>query len=217
LDKLGISNATFVGHSIAGVELTSLAAHYPGCVSQLIFLDAASTSADDEELAATMPIAYPEPSPDHLVSLDPYRLWLQENMFAGHWTESLEADLRETTSEHPDGSFGPIMPDHVANLLMANELELGLLADRFIPVLSIHAITDQFPGFESITDPALREEVEHWVQDVAIPLQRSIAARFREQVPHAKVVELEGANHFCFIDREKEVAKYIHEFLDDEE
>jgi hypothetical protein len=46
---------------------------------------------------------------------------------------------------------------------------------------------------------------------------RSSSARTGEQDLPAKGVELEGATHFRFNDRDKEAAEYILEFLDDEE
>ena len=41
LDSLGVARASFVGHSIAGDELTGLAARFPSRVRRLVYLDAA--------------------------------------------------------------------------------------------------------------------------------------------------------------------------------
>lgn len=215
LDKLGIPQATFVGFSFAGTELSALALYHSQRISRLILLDAVSTPSHEEQLATTMPAPYPEPSTDQLSSVDAYRLWLQTQMYAGYWTNALESNLHEIIIEHSDGRVSLKMQDHIAGQLMDNEIEFDALASDRLPILSIHAITDQFPGFEAIVDPALRVEVDQWVKDVAVPVQRSIAESFRQMAPHAKVIEIEGANHFCFIDREEEVAGLMLAFLDE--
>jgi pimeloyl-ACP methyl ester carboxylesterase len=44
LDALGIQKAVFVGHSIAGSELSKIAVKYPSYVDKLVYLDAADIS-----------------------------------------------------------------------------------------------------------------------------------------------------------------------------
>ena len=44
LDALGIKKAVFVGHSIAGAELSKIAAKYPGYVDKLVYLEASDLS-----------------------------------------------------------------------------------------------------------------------------------------------------------------------------
>jgi pimeloyl-ACP methyl ester carboxylesterase len=44
LDALGIKKAVFVGHSIAGAELSKIAAKYPHYVDKLVYLDASDLS-----------------------------------------------------------------------------------------------------------------------------------------------------------------------------
>ena len=44
LDALGIKKAIFVGHSIAGAELSKIAAKYPSYVDKLVYLDASDLS-----------------------------------------------------------------------------------------------------------------------------------------------------------------------------
>jgi pimeloyl-ACP methyl ester carboxylesterase len=44
LDALGIKKAVFVGHSIAGAELSKIAARYPRYVDKLVYLDASDLS-----------------------------------------------------------------------------------------------------------------------------------------------------------------------------
>ena len=45
LDAFGIKQAVFVGHSIAGAELSKIAVQYPSYVDKLVYLDASDLSA----------------------------------------------------------------------------------------------------------------------------------------------------------------------------
>jgi pimeloyl-ACP methyl ester carboxylesterase len=44
LDALGIKKAVFVGHSIAGAELSKIGAKYPSYVDKLVYLDSSDLS-----------------------------------------------------------------------------------------------------------------------------------------------------------------------------
>jgi hypothetical protein len=46
-----------------------------------------------------------------------------------------------------------------------------------------------------------------------IPRQRPQIAKFREGVPHARVIELTDTRHDCFIHREDNVVREMRAFL----
>src|SRR5262249_57915577 len=60
LDKLNISQAVFVGHSIAGTELSKLGAAYPDRVKKLVYLDALDNGSGGW---ANLPQPTPPPEP----------------------------------------------------------------------------------------------------------------------------------------------------------
>jgi pimeloyl-ACP methyl ester carboxylesterase len=76
LDKLKIREAVFVGHSIAGTELSELGAAYPDRVKKLVYLDGLDIGSGGW---ATLP--QPPPAPDWL-----QRTWNRCNVFGSRWT-----------------------------------------------------------------------------------------------------------------------------------
>lgn len=65
LDLLGAQRAHFAGHSIAGAEMTRLAATHPARVSSLVYLDAAVDYKASAALAREAGLA---PHPDHAIA-----------------------------------------------------------------------------------------------------------------------------------------------------
>ncbi|HEU4886553.1 MAG TPA: alpha/beta hydrolase [Thermoanaerobaculia bacterium] len=55
LDALGIAKVTFIGHSLAGDELTAFASAYPARVDKLVYLDAAYDRSKTQALIADDP------------------------------------------------------------------------------------------------------------------------------------------------------------------
>src|SRR5215471_7888533 len=68
LDKLNIRQAVFVGHSVAGTELSKLGAAYPGRVKKLIYLDALDIGSGGWANLPQPPLP-PEPAPKDLESV----------------------------------------------------------------------------------------------------------------------------------------------------
>jgi pimeloyl-ACP methyl ester carboxylesterase len=63
LRELGVKSASFVGHSVAGEELTWIAAHDPALFERLVYLDAAYDRAARRESARDEPRLSPPPDP----------------------------------------------------------------------------------------------------------------------------------------------------------
>src|SRR5262245_25323768 len=68
LDTLNIRSAVFVGHSVAGTELSKLAAAYPDRVTKLVYLDALDIGGGGWAKLPQPPPA-PDPSPSDLESV----------------------------------------------------------------------------------------------------------------------------------------------------
>src|SRR5262245_45514309 len=68
IDKLNIRQAVFVGHSVAGTELSKLAAVYPNRVKKLVYLDALDIGAGGWAKLPQPPLA-PEESPADMGSV----------------------------------------------------------------------------------------------------------------------------------------------------
>jgi pimeloyl-ACP methyl ester carboxylesterase len=79
LDALGIKKAVFVGHSIAGSELSKIAVKYPSYVDKLVYLDASDISGwysdviskfGEEHPGNPKPVAYLLPGAAHYVYIN---------------------------------------------------------------------------------------------------------------------------------------------------
>ena len=73
LDALGIGKAVFVGHSLAGSELSRLGQDYPDRVDKLVYLDASDLSERFSPDRAEPPGMQPLFTPDTLKSLEAYQ------------------------------------------------------------------------------------------------------------------------------------------------
>ena len=73
LDALGIEKAVFVGHSLAGSELSRLGLDYPDRVDKLVYLDASDLAERFSPDRAEPPGAQPLFTPDTLKSLQDYQ------------------------------------------------------------------------------------------------------------------------------------------------
>jgi len=83
------------------------------------------------------------------------------------------------------------------------------------PVLSFYAIFERHFSVDEKTPPALRKKAEKFLRDVIQPYQSKNIARFRKDVPQAKIVVLRNTNHYFFNDPKlkESVTKTIRDFL----
>ena len=81
-----------------------------------------------------------------------------------------------------------------------------------VPVLSFYAIWDKllFPDYLTEEQKARSTEFQHTTQ---LPIQRKCIDQFRQNVLHAKVVEIPQGNHYCFIKQEELVYEEMKKFL----
>ena len=70
-----------------------------------------------------------------------------------------------------------------------------------------------FPWITSDTDGAVRKQAQDLLEMVMILGQRPQIAKFREGIPHARVIEMPETRHDCFIHREDEVVREMRAFL----
>ena len=100
LDALKLERPVLIGHSIAGEELSSLAARYPSRAGGLVYLDAVG---DRTVPMPPMPsVSFARPSPADLRSIDALRAWEKTAM----GMTFPESELRQTRAIGADGSVG---------------------------------------------------------------------------------------------------------------
>ena len=80
------------------------------------------------------------------------------------------------------------------------------------PTLAISAVQERHPGIPPDASIAVRERAESYWRTAALPIQQRWFARFRRQVPQARVVTYRNTNHYFYLDRGADVLAEIRNF-----
>jgi pimeloyl-ACP methyl ester carboxylesterase len=214
LDALGIQKAVFVGHSIAGSELSKIAVKYPSYVDKLVYLDAL-----DRSEALTFPqLPLPVSTDADLKSLFTYQAayarlaGIREPIPAVCLTFEFDEDGMITESSTPesirkqlfDGASLPATPP--TNWANIKQPRLGI----FAPPTAESKVPYYY--YLSPADQALFDErfprYLQWNSDVI--------GLFGEQHPGSPtpvVYLLPGASHYVYLNNEAEVVLQMRNFL----
>lgn len=221
LDALGIGKVILAGHSMANLELSHFNALHPERVIKLIFLDAAydRASATYREVMGNSPWKRFQPpglevdcysAEEHFAAMK--RAYPS---FALIWTEAMqEQSLHEITTA-PDGKIVDRMSDAVSQALM-QAMTSYILEDAEIkvPTLAFFVLSK---GLNAISDDWMtdeqRAELRHHVLTREDAWTRECIDQFRQNVPHADIVEIPQGHHYCFIRQEELVYEKMREFL----
>jgi non-heme chloroperoxidase len=203
LDAMKIQRVVLVGHSLAGGELTMFAAKYPQRVEKLVYLDAAyDLTTSPEGLFALFP-----PYPEHdNKSYDASKAWCKK--FYRVMTPAIEADLRAGYVLHDDGSLEDVIPARVYKALFKFAQPNPAYSEVKAPALSFYADDfwpDMIPKENREKAAIFFEAYKQW---------RTVEReRFRQGMPHARIVLMPDTSHYCFIQREGEVVREMRAFL----
>jgi pimeloyl-ACP methyl ester carboxylesterase len=189
LDALSLPQAIFIGHSVAGEELTWLGSEHADRALALVYLDAAY---DRVALRDHFPPPTPEPptTPADLASPTSYAAYMARGM---GMTVPVDEVLASFAFE-PDGHF------------------LGIRLDKKVVQKVASAV--RVPDYGRVKPPtlALYSLADHWTADYA-----AFTAREREKLaralPTARVLAIPHAKHYLFLTHRAEVVREIHGFL----
>jgi pimeloyl-ACP methyl ester carboxylesterase len=209
LDKLNIRQAVFVGHSVAGTELSKLGAVYPDRVKKLVYLDALDIGSGAWATLPQPPPA-PEPTPKDLESVQ--RLAAALALEDGY-RKPLAAICNMIRTDPSGRVLGAITPPEISGKIQA-----GLQPAQYdriqAPALGIfNNITPQFrlPYYSNLK-PAQQEEFNRSIKALSKWVGGAIQ-RFRSEIKNARVVELRNTNHYVFIVDEALVVREMRKFL----
>ena len=221
LDALGIEKVILAGHSMANVELSHFSALYPERVLKLIFLDAAydRSSASFKDMVENSPwrrIQPPGLDVDYY-SAEEYFAAMKRAYpsFSLIWTEALEQQSYHEITTAPDGKIVDRMSDAVSEALN-HTLRSYVLEDAKIkaPTLAFFALSK---GANTVSDEWMtdqqRTEILNHVETRENAWTRESIELFRQNVPHAKIVEIPQGHHYCFIEQEDLVYEEMRKFL----
>jgi pimeloyl-ACP methyl ester carboxylesterase len=206
LDALGLDQVIFVGHSIAGDELSKLGSAYPDRVKKLVYLDAYDYGVSPP------PFPTPEFSERDLRSLRDFAA--ANARFFGH-REPEAAWSSEYQVNAAGNIIGPVSPEESSEKVHAGS-EPARFDQIQAPVLAILSPLVPEPTFRHYLSEAQKVEFDR-LFPAAIAWQDDSRRRFREGVRNAIIVESPGGYHYNFITDEALVVKEMRKFLLPEE
>ena len=196
LDTLGIRQAVFVGHSIAGTELSKLAAVYPGSRREARLPGCARHRIRWVGEAIPQPPGSPELSATDLASVQ--RLAAAFARDDGY-RKPLAAICNMIRTDASGRILGPVTPPEISAKLMAG-LQPAAYDRIHAPALGIfNRISAQYrmPYYWALT-PAKQAAVQPQHRRV-VEVERGAIQRFRSEVKGSRVVELPNTNHYVYI------------------
>jgi pimeloyl-ACP methyl ester carboxylesterase len=209
LDSLKIRQAIFVGHSVAGTELSKLGAVYPDRVKKLVYLDALDIGSGGW---ATLPQPPPAP-PDTREDLESVQRVAAAAARSDGYRKPLAAICNMIRTDPSGRVVGTITPPDIYSKILEGLQPADY--DRIqAPVLGIfNQITPQYrmPYYWYLA-PAKQEEFDRSIKSLSKWVEGAIQ-RFRSGVKNSRVIELHDTNHYVFIVDEALVVREMRKFL----
>jgi non-heme chloroperoxidase len=216
IDALNLKRPILVGHSIAGVELSSVANSHPNRVRGVVYLDAAYSYAfDNGEGASVMEIQKlqgPQPPPPSKMDLASFGA-LQKYYERVNGFRFPEAELRAQRESTPDGGVGE--QRDLLGVALFMPLMTGAKKYTAIPMPALVIFANphsQGIWVDGNTDPLVRTAAKTY-STVLEALTERQEKSVENGAPTAHVITLPGANHYVFLSNEGEVLKDIHAFV----
>jgi pimeloyl-ACP methyl ester carboxylesterase len=208
VEALKLPAPVIAGHSIAGEELSSVAARHASRIAGLVYLDAAYPYAFDngegwtmEDFQAFMKAAPnpPPPGKDDVASLSALTAWFRRTQ----GVPFPESEVHEAMIHRSPGRIGKAVMDGMKKFTQIK-----------VPVLAICAHPqDQSAGLRSFTIPEQRAKIEAVLVEADAQVEKQIAA-IRQGVPGARVVVLPRAHHYVFLSNEADVLREMKSFIE---
>jgi pimeloyl-ACP methyl ester carboxylesterase len=218
IDALNLQKPILVGHSIAGVELSSIANSYPNRVGGLVYLDAAYSYAFDNgkgpNIMEIQKLQGPQPPPPSQTDLASFGA-MQKYYERVNGFLFPEAELRAQRESTPDGGVGRQRDLPGTALFMP--LMTGTKKYTAIPVPALVIFANphsQGIWVDENTDPSVRTAARAYSTALEALVERQENS-VSDGVPNAHVITLPGANHYVFLSNESQVLKDIHAFIAD--
>jgi pimeloyl-ACP methyl ester carboxylesterase len=209
LDKLNISRAVFVGHSLAGTELSKLGAAYPNRVTKLVYLDALDIGGGGWA-ALPQPPRAPELTP---VDLESVQRFAAASARDDGYRKPLAAMCNMIRTDSAGRITGSVTPPEIGAKILAG-LQPADYPRIQAPALGIfNAISPQFRmAYYWSLGPAKQDEFTRSIAALSTWANGAIQ-RFRSSVKNSRVVELHDSNHYVYVVDEALVVREMRKFL----
>lgn len=212
LDAMNIKRATFAGHSASGGKVVRLARQFPSRVTRIVTFDIIYTDVP-EQFESKFHAAIPaqDKSPVQL-SLETHRREFQA-WELGTWSSALERDFQEQTEKPPDAALRYRRLPEGWQEAFVEDVKQGRYYETAITHPAIFFVArDLDIGRLKQFSPDVQRELRPMAETIRKARTEQIA-RYQRNGSHVRVVWLEDASHYLFVDRAQEVAKQMSDFL----
>jgi pimeloyl-ACP methyl ester carboxylesterase len=200
LEDIGDAKPVLVGHSLGAAIALGFGALYPDQVDRIILIDGGGKLSEEQKEKVFAGI---KPSLDRLGKVFPsfevYLSLMKMAPFLQPWPQALEASLLHELEEVDGGVRSSVQPEHI------EEEILNLMK------------VDASQAYPKINCPVLilRAKEGMLVEDDILLPEKAIEIMIRE-IPDARVVDVEGTNHYSIIFQPNEVRdRAILDFLEE--
>jgi pimeloyl-ACP methyl ester carboxylesterase len=214
LDVLEVQRACLVGHSLAGEEITEIAANHPERVDKVVYLDAAYDLSKFLEFMQENPWPHLDP-PTPADQATPSAMLDWEERAFGY--RRPEADLRATTVFGPHGyerdvteDSSPVFRSIIAGFKKEpyDKVQAPALAIFAVPTGAADLFPHRYASMDTASQAAARKMAEATAQRA-----ETASRQFLQSVAHGQVLKILGASHYVFLSNEKHVLGAVRDFL----
>jgi pimeloyl-ACP methyl ester carboxylesterase len=211
MDGLGLARAAFVGHSLAGGELSTLGARHPDRVERLVYLDAAYDRSP--ALALTNGVPPPAaPQASDLASIDAYARWREAVLQSR--SPAVRGDVAETMVTGPGGVRPRTSMKVMLSILDGDIAAPPQYAAIPAPAMAIYASKDVADQVPPTTPAARRQEIVEYFRRHIRPWMLRSEADFIERKSCGVAVELPHSTHHFFLRSPALTATMLLSYLD---
>ena len=211
--RLGIRKAVFVGHSLAGSELSRLGADYKDRVDKLVYLDASDLAERFKPSRLEPPGAQPLFTPATLKSLEDYQAASARIMAIREPNPAVCLNLKFNAKGEIVNSTSPDW--------ITEKLQAGVRASANPPTnwAAVKAprlgISPPSPGGAAglvlVPQPGRAEGIRRRLAAIAVWF-KEVVRKFADG-NQKYTYTLPGAPHYIYINHEAEVVRWMREFL----
>jgi pimeloyl-ACP methyl ester carboxylesterase len=216
IDALNLKRPILVGHSIAGVELSSVANSHPDRIAGVVYLDAAYSYAFDNGKGASVMDAQklqgPQPPPPSETDLASFGA-LQKYYERVNGFRFPEAELRAQRASTPDGRVGKQLDLPGYALFMP--LMTGGKKYTAIPVPALIIFSNphsQGAWVDNNTDPSVQVAAKAYSNALEVLTEKQEKA-VKDGLPMAHMITVPNAHHYIYLSNEADVLKALSAFL----
>ena len=218
LDTLKIETVIFAGSSMAHVEICHFAALYPERVLKIVYLDAAYDRTQFRKFEEQYPLkgVRPPGADNPCYSIEQFIALTKKISpdIADIWGDLYAEELLHEIKLTPDGKVVDKMSDELTQKFISISRNYPPEDSKTkAPVLSFYAIWDRFESVPEYLTEEQKAKLVQYRKEIRFPIQRELIEKFRQDVPHAKIVEIPQGHHWCFIKHEELVCAEMRKFL----